>query len=94
MAGGGVHDLVTEDGGESTRPGAAPVATDDELARVMPSSEVGDLAETKDLLGHIGLVPERPVVPPVFGQILEGEATNLYDVVRRLRPRWTKAACC
>jgi regulator of sigma E protease len=42
--------------------------------RLMPSTEVGDLAETKDLLGHLGLVPERPEVPPIFGKILEGEA--------------------
>ena len=42
--------------------------------RVMPSVEVGDLAETKDLLGHLGMMPERPVVPPVFGEVLEGEA--------------------
>ncbi len=49
-------------------------AAGNEQQRVMPSSDVGDLAETKDLLGHLGLVPERPVVPPVFGDVLEGEA--------------------
>lgn len=58
-----LHIQVRDDGGEVQ-------------ARVMPSSEVGDLAETKDLLGHIGLVPERPVVPPVFGEVLEGEAAE------------------
>ena len=41
--------------------------------RTIPSSEIGDLAETRDLLGHIGLEPERPEVPPVFGDILPGE---------------------
>ena len=41
--------------------------------RTMPSSEIGDLAEKTDLLGHIGLTPERPAAPPVFGDILNGE---------------------
>ena len=45
--------------------------------RVMSSAEVGDLAETRDLLGHIGLEPERPAVPPVFGKILDGEPAEI-----------------
>ena len=45
-----------------------------ERTRVMQSSAVGDLAETRDLLGHLGLEPERPQVPPVFGEILPGGA--------------------
>lgn len=44
---------------------------------VMPSSEVGDLAETPDLLAHLGLTPHRPAIPPVFGTILKGEAADL-----------------
>jgi regulator of sigma E protease len=39
----------------------------------MPSSEIGDLAQKTDLLGHLGLTPERPEVPPVFGNLLSGE---------------------
>lgn len=35
--------------------------------------ELGDLAETGDLLTHVGVQPERPEVPPVFGNILAGE---------------------
>lgn len=48
-----------------------------ERVRLMSSSDVGDLAETRDLLGHLGLEPERPVVPPVFGEILAGEPAEL-----------------
>ncbi|HOP17886.1 MAG TPA: RIP metalloprotease RseP, partial [Gammaproteobacteria bacterium] len=44
---------------------------------VMASSEVGDLAETPDLLAHLGLTPQRPAIPPVFGTILKGEAADL-----------------
>lgn len=44
--------------------------------RTIPSTDIGDLAETRDLLGHIGLAPERPAVPPVFGQIIAGEAAD------------------
>ena len=48
-------------------------AAGEERVRVMPSSEIGDLAETPDLLAHLGLEPERPEVPAVFGKILPGE---------------------
>lgn len=44
--------------------------------RVMPSDEVGDLAETTDLLAHLGVTPERPKVPAIFGKILTGEAAD------------------
>ncbi|MDJ0740899.1 MAG: RIP metalloprotease RseP [Gammaproteobacteria bacterium] len=47
-----------------------------ERVQRMPSSEIGDVAETRDLLGRVGLVPERPDVPPVFGRILDGEAAD------------------
>ncbi len=45
--------------------------------RVVPSSEVGDLAETTDLLEHLGMAPERPAVPAVFGRVLPGEPADL-----------------
>ena len=41
--------------------------------RVMPASALGDLAETRDLLAQLGLEPERPPFPAVFGTILSGE---------------------
>jgi regulator of sigma E protease len=47
-----------------------------ERERLMVSSQVGDLAEKQDLLGHLGLAPERPEIPPVFGRILAGEAAE------------------
>lgn len=47
-----------------------------ERVSVMPSSEIGDLAETRDLLGHVGLTPERPEIPPVIGSVLPGEAAD------------------
>jgi regulator of sigma E protease len=51
-----------------------------EHVRVMSSAEIGDLAETKDLLGHLGLAPERPDAPPVFGEILRGEPAAEADL--------------
>ena len=39
----------------------------------LATSQLGDLAETQDLLGHLGVQPERPKVPPVFGKLLPGE---------------------
>lgn len=44
--------------------------------RVMTSADIGDLAEAGDLLDHIGLAPERPALPPVFGTIVEGESAQ------------------
>ncbi len=51
-----------------------------ERVRVMLSSDVGDLAETNDLLAHLGIVPYRPKVPPVFGEIVSGEAADTAGV--------------
>ncbi|MGB5562375.1 MAG: RIP metalloprotease RseP [Sedimenticolaceae bacterium] len=48
-----------------------------ERVSVMPSGDIGDLAETRDLLGHLGLQPERPAIPPVFGKILAGEPAEI-----------------
>ncbi|MCB1801413.1 MAG: RIP metalloprotease RseP [Gammaproteobacteria bacterium] len=44
--------------------------------RTIPSDDIGDLAETRDLLGHLGLTPERPLIPAVFGRLLDGEAAQ------------------
>ena len=41
--------------------------------QIMPAAELGDLAETKDLLGKLGIEPDRPPIPAVFGTILAGE---------------------
>ncbi len=42
------------------------------------SSDIGDLAEGEgNLLTRVGIEPERPAVPPVFGTIVDGEAADL-----------------
>ena len=51
-----------------------------ERERLMLSSDIGDLAETSDLLAHLGIVPYRPEVPPVFGEIVSGEAADAAGV--------------
>jgi len=71
-----LQELATASVGQPQLKIAVRDANGSERVRVMPSSEVGDLAETNDLLGHLGLTPERPDVPPVFGKILEGEPAD------------------
>lgn len=55
---------------------AVKAASGQSFVRVFAADAIGDIAQVKDLLAHIGLSPERPIVPPVFGQIVEGEAAN------------------
>ena len=45
------------------------------------ANELGDLAETKDLLAHVGIKPERPTVPPVFGKLLAGEPAEQAGII-------------
>lgn len=45
-----------------------------EQQRRLDAALLGDLAEVPDLMGKLGMQPERPTVPPVFGEVLEGEA--------------------
>jgi regulator of sigma E protease len=51
-------------------------ASGDELVRRIPSDAVRSLAEEPDLLGRLGLTPERPVLPPVIGELVAGEAAE------------------
>lgn len=44
-----------------------------EQLHVMPSSDVGDLAETKDLMGHLGFDREHLPIPPILGEIKADE---------------------
>lgn len=37
---------------------------------------LGDVAERPDLLDHLGLQPKQPVMPPVIGRVLAGEAAE------------------
>jgi len=48
-----------------------------EQVRIIPSTEIGDLAKRRDLLGHLGMAPERPILPPVFGKVLPDEPAEL-----------------
>ncbi len=51
-------------------------AAGNEQVRVMPSSDVGDLSQTKNLMAHLGLDREPYPVPAVFGEIIEGEVAD------------------
>jgi regulator of sigma E protease len=46
----------------------------------LPAQQLGDLAEVQDLLGHLGLKPERPRVPPIFGEVIAGEPAQLAGI--------------
>lgn len=69
--------VVQELAAQSVNDGTIAIEVTDGLQntriRQLTSDDIGDLAETRDLLGHIGLTPDKPQVPPVFGKILEGE---------------------
>ncbi len=44
-----------------------------DFERQIPAEAIGDLAENGDILERLGITPERPHVPPVFGEVLPGE---------------------
>ncbi len=72
-----LQELATASVGESELRIAVRESGGMEKVRLMSSRDVGDLAETRDLLAHLGMAPERPDIPPVFGQILAGEPAEL-----------------
>ncbi len=43
------------------------------FARQLPVEAIGDIAKDGDVLERLGMAPERPRVPPVFGEVLPGE---------------------
>jgi regulator of sigma E protease len=47
-----------------------------ELDRWIPSDAVRSLTKEPDLLGMLGLVPQRPILPPVIGEVVPGEAAE------------------
>lgn len=47
-----------------------------ELDRWVPSESVRRLSEQPDLLGRLGLLPKRPILPPVIGELVPGEAAE------------------
>ncbi|MFM1891618.1 MAG: regulator of sigma protease [Pseudomonadota bacterium] len=42
-------------------------------ARQLTAAQIGDLAEREDLLGELGITPDRPTLPPRIGEVLAGE---------------------
>lgn len=44
-----------------------------ERERVIPAGAMGEIAETKDLLKHIGIDPYVPEVPAIIGELIDGE---------------------
>lgn len=49
-------------------------ASGTERARILPGGQLLGLAEDGRLLERIGLAPKRPVIEPVIGQVVAGEA--------------------
>ncbi len=43
------------------------------VEHVLPAGALGDMSEQPDVLKRIGITPNRPRVPPVFGEVLPGE---------------------
>jgi regulator of sigma E protease len=41
--------------------------------RQLTPAQIGDLAERQDLLGELGITPDRPKLPPLIGEVLPGE---------------------
>ena len=48
-------------------------ATGVEAVRWLPADALARLPEDPSILGHIGLTPARPKLPPVIGEVLPGE---------------------
>ena len=71
-----MQEIATESVARPTLDIAVKDLAGNRQQRVMSSEDIGDLAEAGDLLSHIGLGPDRPVLPPVFGTIVEGEAAS------------------
>ncbi len=51
-------------------------ADDQSARRQLDASQLGDISTIDNLLEHIGIQPQRPVIPPVFGQIIVDEAAH------------------
>ncbi len=47
-----------------------------EETHVFPAANLRGLSEDGRILENLGLTPERPVVPPVIGEVLKGEAAD------------------
>lgn len=45
--------------------------------RTIPAGSLADPAESEDLLGDLGITPDRPVLPPIIDELLPGEPAEL-----------------
>jgi len=68
-----VQGLATGSVGESQLAIGVRDASGNQQVRIIPSTDIGDLAKQRDLLDHLGMSPERPEIPPVLGRVLEDE---------------------
>lgn len=48
--------------------------------RSLPPGSIGDLAEREDLLGEMGITPDRPRMPPIIGEVISGEPAEAAGV--------------
>ena len=48
-------------------------AAGERLEHLLPVAALADMAEKSDVLEQLGITPDRPRVPPVFGEVLPGE---------------------
>jgi len=51
-----------------------------ERIRLLPAESLASLAEDGRILQGIGLSPKRPMVPPMIGQVIPGEAAHLAGI--------------
>jgi len=47
-----------------------------ERVRLLQLASVGDLSENSDPMGMVGIVPRRPIIPPVIGELVAGGAAE------------------
>ena len=52
-------------------------ATGDQRARVIPGHALEEMSEGPDLFERLGLVPDRPRLPPVIGELTAGDPAEL-----------------
>ena len=71
-----VYELLAA--GVSRRPARIEVQTTDGGAelRLLAVDALLDLGEQRDALGTLGLTPERPILAPVIGEVIAGEAAE------------------
>jgi regulator of sigma E protease len=72
-----VYGLLAESGGDGEVHIRVRDTFDVERIRVLPSGELSDKADEGDFLENIGIVRERPVGPPILGEVMAGKPADL-----------------